>query len=165
MTRQQKQRIIEQKRVYLRHRHPTFNESEINSFAFYDKTDTTANGLTSCVCDYLKFAGWQAERINTMGVARANYKIDPHTGKRIGDAVGVTWTKGGSTPGSADISATIHGRSVKIEVKMKDRQSEAQKQYQQAIEAAGGQYWLIHNMTEFFQQYDFFITKIREQGY
>jgi hypothetical protein len=48
-----------------------------------------------------------------------------------GSVAGIQWTKGTSTAGSADISATIKGRSVKIEVKIgKDRQSEAQKKYQ-----------------------------------
>ncbi len=41
---------------------------------------------------------------------RKKYRTD-------GVAIGGQWTKGTGTPGSADISATIKGRSVKIEVK------------------------------------------------
>ena len=66
----------------------------------------------------------------------------------------LTWRKGGSTVGSADISATIKGRSVKIEVKIgKDRQSEAQKAYQREVEAAGGLYYIAHDFTSFVKWY------------
>ena len=53
----------------------------------------------------------------------------------------VEWQKGTGTKGSADISATIQGRSVKIEVKIKDKQSIDQIKYQNDIENAGGHYY------------------------
>ena len=64
----------------------------------------TANGLTKAICDWINLHGYQAERINTMGTAREKKT----TGGKV---IGVTWTKGTSTAGSADISATIKGRS------------------------------------------------------
>ncbi|MCQ2271156.1 MAG: hypothetical protein MJZ52_08050, partial [Bacteroidales bacterium] len=89
--------------------------------------------------DYIRLQGGQAERINTTGIPQ-------DTRQQVTDVLGrtrtigsVTWRTGGGTRGSADISATIRGRSVKIEVKIgRDHQSEAQRQYQAAIEAAGG---------------------------
>jgi hypothetical protein len=58
------------------------------------------------------------------------------------------------TPGSADIAATINGRSVKIEVKHgKDRQSEAQRRYQEAIERAGGLYVIATSFEQFYNWY------------
>jgi hypothetical protein len=75
-----------------------------------------------------------------------------------GKVIGVTWTKGTSTAGSADISATIKGRSVKIEVKIgKDRQSEAQKRYQENIEKAGGTYIIAKDFDSFVEWYNQFI--------
>ncbi len=69
-----------------------------------------------------------------------------------------SWTKGTSTAGSADISATIKGRSVKIEVKIgKDRQSEAQKRYQEMIERAGGIYIIAKDFDSFVEWYENFI--------
>lgn len=66
----------------------------------------------------------------------------------------IEWRPSGSTKGSADISATIGGRSVKIEVKIgKDRQSEAQRRYQAAIEQAGGLYYIARDFTEFHSWY------------
>ena len=116
--------------------------------------DDTANGLTKCIVDYIRLQGGQAERINTTGIPQ-------DTRQQVTDILGrtrtigsVTWRTGGGTRGSADISATIQGRSAKIEVKIgKDRQSDAQRQYQAAIEAAGGLYYIAKNFTEFLSWY------------
>ena len=113
--------------------------------------DSTANGLTKAICDYINYHGYQAERINTMGTAREKKTT-------AGKVIGVTWTKGTSTAGSADISATIKGRSVKIEVKIgKDRQSDAQKRYQENIEKAGGTYIIAKDFDSFVEWYEKFI--------
>ena len=76
-----------------------------------------------------------------------------------GKVIGVTWTRGTSTAGSADISATIKGRSVKIEVKIgRDRQSDAQKRYQEMIERAGGTYYIARDFDEFVEFYHDFVN-------
>lgn len=116
--------------------------------------DDTANGCTRCIIDYLHYKGWQAERINTTGIPiDSRRQVTDITGRTrtIGS---LTWRPSGSTIGSADISATINGRSVKIEVKIgKDRQSAAQRQYQAAIEQAGGLYYIARNFTTFVAWY------------
>jgi hypothetical protein len=105
--------------------------------------------------------GGQAERISSQGQYREGAKIQvgsgmmAHTKQLPGK-----WTPGQSTKGTADISATIRGRSVKIEIKQKDKQSEAQKQYQQAIENAGGVYIIVRNFDDFVIWYNDFISKI-----
>ena len=116
-------------------------------------SDKTANGLTKCIIEFLTLEGWQAERINTMGRTIDNRK-------QITDVLGQTKTIGSTTyipttgtKGSADISATIKGFSIKIEVKIKDQQSENQKKYQESIERAGGQYWLVRSFDEFYKRY------------
>lgn len=116
--------------------------------------DDTANGLTRCIIDYLHYKGWQAERINTMGIPIDNRKQMTDITGRTRTIGSVQWRPSGSTVGSADISATIGGRSVKIEVKIgKDRQSAAQRQYQAAIEQAGGLYYIARNFTDFVAWY------------
>lgn len=125
--------------------------------------DDTANGLTRCIIDYIKLHGGQAERVNSMGVP-----ID--TRREVTDIIGhrrtigsVQWRPSGATIGSADISATIRGRSVKIEVKIgKDRQSEAQRQYQQAVEQAGGVYYIAKDFTSFVAWYQ--RTFVQKEG-
>jgi hypothetical protein len=116
--------------------------------------DKTANGLTKCILDFLNISGQFAERINTMG-----RMIDSR--KQVTDVIGRTKTIGTAkyipttgTKGSADISATINGRSVKIEVKInKDRQSQDQIQYQQRTEQAGGIYLIAKDFQGFYEWY------------
>ena len=128
--------------------HPNYPQDYIPKTMY---KDSTANGLTRAICDYINYNGYQAERINTMGTAREKKTT-------AGKVIGVTWTKGTSTAGSADISATIKGRSVKIEIKIgKDRQSEAQKRYQENIEKAGGTYIIAKDFDSFVEWYNKFI--------
>ena len=103
-------------------------------------TDKTANGLTKMIIDWINYNGGQAERINTTG----RYLV----GQR-------KWIKGTGTKGSADISATIQGKSVKIEVKIgKDKMSEDQHRYQEAIEKAGGIYYIAKDFDSFYEWYN-----------
>jgi valyl-tRNA synthetase len=127
---------------YLTLKHPTMPYITAS-----DWNDNSANALTKCIIHFLTYSGFQAERINTMGVYREGKKIQ--VGENTRQLKG-TYTPSTGTKGSADISATIRGRSVKIEVKYgKDRQSEVQKRYQESVEAAGGTYFIARNFDEF----------------
>ena len=128
--------------------------------AYIPKTewnDNSANGLTKCVIAWIQFMGGQAERISSQGQYREGAKIQvgsgimAHTKQLPGK-----WTPGQSTKGTADISAIIRGRSVKIEIKQKDKQSEAQKQYQASIERAGGVYIIVRDFDSFVEWYEKF---------
>lgn len=150
MNQQNKERLDALKLANDIERHPSFPEAYFVKKKWDDKT---ANGLTKAITSFIQFNGYQAERINTMGVARENKRTD-------GKVIGVTWTKGTSTAGSADISATIRGRSVKIEVKVgKDLQSDAQKRYQESIERAGGVYLIARDFDLFVEWFDEFVKK------
>lgn len=121
--------------------------------------DTTANGLTKCVIDYINFSGGQAERISNTGRYIDESRIVTDVlgnQKKIGTG---KYIKGTGTNGTADISATFKGKSIKIEIKMKDKQSEAQKEYQQAIERAGGIYFICHNFDEFLDKFNTFVNQ------
>jgi hypothetical protein len=118
-------------------------------------SDKTANGLTKAIITFLKLHGCQAERISNTGRYIDDTRI-------VTDVIGFQrkigsgkYIKGTGTNGTADISATIRGKSVKIEVKIgKDRQSEAQKKYQDDIERAGGLYWIAKDFTGFIEQFN-----------
>ena len=122
--------------------------------------ERSANGLTRCILDFLNLSGYQAERINTMGRMLDNRKT-------YTDVIGRTKTIGSTkyipttgTKGSADISATINGRSVKIEVKWKaDRQSADQKAYQEQVERAGGVYYIAKDFDSFYAWFNEFIKQ------
>jgi hypothetical protein len=121
-------------------------------------TDKTANGLTRCILDFLELCDYQVERINTMGRPIDNRKQVTDVLGRTKTIGSMTWGKSTATKGSADISATIEGLSVKIEVKIgKDRQSEYQKIYQANIEKAKGQYWIVKNFADFYEKYQNFL--------
>jgi len=118
-------------------------------------SDTTANGLTKCIIDFIEFMNGQAERINCMGrtIDQRKVKYDVLGRPRvIGEVKYIPTTM---TKGTADISATIRGRAVKIEVKAgKDRMSDAQRQYKQHIEDAGGIYFVARTFEQFYTWYN-----------
>ncbi len=116
-----------------------------------------ANGLTLAIVKFLLYSGHRATRIQSAGriikaPQRQESGISLQTAKYI---------PGTTRKGTADISATIKGRSVMIEIKVgKDRPSEYQLREQQLEIKAGGQYWFIHSFEEFLQQYDAFILTL-----
>jgi hypothetical protein len=154
MNRQNKERLTALERAHLQERYPSVPD---HALAMSKWSDTSANGLTKCVTAWIQLNGYQAERINTMGVYREAAKIKDLDG--ISRTVGKgKWTKSTSTAGSSDISATIKGRSVKIEIKYgRDIQSDAQKRYQESIERAGGIYLIVTDFDIFVTWYDNFI--------
>lgn len=127
------------------------------AFPPYFKQSSTTNGLTKCIIAYIRLNGWQAERINTTGRMLDNTKI-------VEDVCGIQrqigskkYIPGTGTKGSADISATISGKSVKIEIKnekTKDRQSEYQRSYQSVIDLSGGVYFIATNLEMFISWFD-----------
>lgn len=98
--------------------------------------DDKTNDLTKCVVAYTKAKGHFIERISSTG----RY----FRGK---------WIPTSGTKGTADLSAVINGRAVKIEIKCratKDRQSADQKKYQQQVEQAGATYIIVRDFKEYF---------------
>lgn len=130
-------------------KYPSVPEKYLTGFPH---KDNSANGLTKCIIFYVNSMGGFAERISTTG------RIIDNT-KTVTDVVGFRKTigskkyiKGTGVNGSADISATIRGRSVKIEVKYgKDRQSEAQKEYEKRTIQSGGIYYIARTFDDFIE--------------
>lgn len=140
---------------YLKRKYPNV---PVNRYALTKWDDKTANGMTRCIIAFLKFNGWQAERVSNMGRPvdqRRTVKDILGRERQIGS---MKWIPGSGTKGTADISATIKGRAVKIEVKIgADRQSEAQRVYQANVEQAGGVYVIAKNFDDFVLWYQEFI--------
>lgn len=122
-------------------------------------SDRDANSLTKCVIDLIQLMGHQAERVSSEGrVIGKKERVTDVIGRQkfIGSVRRIYST---STNGTADISATICGRSVKIEIKIgDDHQSEAQKRYQGQVEAAGGIYLIVGDFQSFFYWLNQFIV-------
>ncbi len=122
-------------------------------------SDRTANQLTQSIITWIRLNGYHAERVNVMGRPVDKTKVVSNTlgqKQRIGS---IDWIRSVSTKGSADIHCLINGRAVFIEVKMKDRQSEAQQQYQMTVERAGGIYWICRTFDEFIKKYGEIVGK------
>lgn len=126
---------------------------------FYAKKDfpkwKTANGLTKFICNFLLWQGWRATRINSTGRIVDGIEKQPS-----GTLLTVKkWIPGTTRKGTADISATIRGRSVMWEVKVgKDKPSPYQLLEAELERKAGGQYFFVHTPKEFFEQYDFVLN-------
>ena len=127
-----------------------------------DWKDNSANSLTKCVIAWITYMGGQAERISSQGQYREGKKIPVGTGSiAYTKQLPGKWTPGQSTKGTADISATIKGRSVKIEIKYgRDVQSDVQKQYQASVERAGGVYIIVRDFDSFVEWYEQFTLGI-----
>lgn len=106
--------------------------------------DRTANGLTRCILDFVKFSGGFATRIQSQGQYR------PGVVGRKG-----TYTYGTTRKGTADIHAIINGFHLSIEVKVgKDRMSDAQRQMQADIQKAGGHYYVARTFQDFYDWFN-----------
>lgn len=105
--------------------------------------DDKTNDLTKCVIAYTRLRGHFIERVGS-------------TGRFINGK----WIKGTGTRGTADLSAVINGRAVKIEIKCaatKDRQSEDQKRYQKSVESAGAVYLIVGVFEDYKKWLDDFL--------
>lgn len=135
-----KQLLKELKLEWLRTNHKDFFEAS-GGYAMQIKPykDTTANALTNAIEDFIKHIGGYANRITTTGTMR---KINGR----------MTWTKGNSNKGAADIRILFNGKSVDVEVKIgKDQMSEAQYKEKERVERAGGLYFVARSFPDFLQ--------------
>jgi len=100
-----------------------------------------ANGLTQAIVKFLLWNGHRATRISSSGrMIKGKY------------------IPGATRRGASDISATIFGKSVQLEIKIgADKPSEYQLREQELERKAGGVYEFIHNFDQFLTWYDNFI--------
>lgn len=129
---------------------PDHARSLPNYFGQSSKT----NGLTRLILCAIRLKGWQAERISSSGRYVDNSEVVTDCigrQKKIGSG---KYIRGTTQAGTADISANIDGRSVKIEVKnaaTKDRMSDKQKDYKRRIELTGGVYYVATDIESFLE--------------
>lgn len=138
-----------------REQHPTI---DIKYYAKRKYTDKTANGLTRCIIDLTQFMGYQAERVSSEGriIGKKELITDCVGRQKVIGSVKRVYSN--TTNGTADIAATICGRSVKIEVKIgADQQSEAQRKYQETVEVAGGIYLIVKDFSSYFNWLNQFV--------
>lgn len=110
-----------------------------------------ANGLTQAIVKFLMWSGHRATRISSSGRVIKAPQRQP-SGVSLMTA---KYIPGATRRGAADVSSTIHGRSVMWEVKIgRDRPSADQLREQELERAAGGEYFFVHSFDEFILFYE-----------
>lgn len=101
---------------------------------------STANGLTQAIVKYLNLKGHFASRTSSAGRYIESQK---------------KWIPGTTRKGYPDITSTINGRAVFIEVKVgRDKMSDVQHRVRKEIEASGGLYHIARDFDEFVNWYE-----------
>lgn len=127
-------------------------------------SDKNTSELTKAVTDFLKLEGHFCERTGNEGRVIDNRKevtdVLGHT-RIIGSAKRV---HGSGMRGTSDLKAVINGQFVAVEIKCaatSDRQSQAQKQYQQSVESSGGLYVIARTFEGFLNWYKLTIREVQ----
>ena len=138
-------RYARQHALYCREKYPiAFEASGGMTMKVNFPCVTKANGLTLAIENYLLWCGYRCTRINVHGRVINGKHIFSSTRK-----------------GSADLSSTIKGRSVMWEIKIgKDKPSEHQLKEQRLERAAGGEYFFVKTIHEFFSILDEYLVSL-----
>lgn len=132
--------------------HPVMAKSHPDAITPYNYHQKDTNGLTRCIIDAINFTGGFAVRVNNGGTFRKGKKIPRECGGYV-VTPGVYTFNG--TRGVADIDATWQGMKVAIEVKFgKDRLSDDQINYKEAIIKGGGYYIVAKEFEEFWRDFE-----------
>ena len=116
---------------------------------------TTGNGLNRFALMFLKYMGHRATRVNVAG------RLVEKSTKTESGAVFMdkTWLSSSTRKGSADVSATINGRSCMFEGKAgKDKPRPEQLREQELERKAGGIYEFFNSAEQFLEIYDKIIS-------
>jgi hypothetical protein len=122
-----------------------------------------SGGLSKFCENYCNWSGHFLERTNTMGVPiqKKIPKFDIFQQKLIHFDGGIEWRKGSGIKGSSDLKGHINNPQYKfpipiyIEIKIKDKQSDYQKEYEKMVTKTGALYAIVHNPEEFFVFIDY----------
>jgi len=107
---------------------------------------------------FLNVSGHRAFIVENRGFRKDNTQLVTDVigrTKRIGS---IEFVSSGMRRGIEDISATINGKTVAIELKRiykkgKDRQSKDQIQEQKRVENSGGIYLIVNSFQDFYEKY------------
>lgn len=124
----------------IRAKYPNLPDEAVASANY---SDSTANGLTKCIVAYIGFIGGWATRVNSTGQMR-----DRGTEVRAK----MVWMPGTTKRGTADIMGVLNGKALSIEVKIgKDRLSKHQREVSQAVQTAGGLYYVSRDFQSTYE--------------
>lgn len=117
--------------------------------------DNTAFRLAKCMLAFLRIKGNQAESVNSTARIVGMRKSFTVVFGRRGTIGYYKWGYGAGMIGMEDMSRTINGRSVKVEIRVgRDRQSESKRIYQAEVERSGGIYFIARTFAGFLDWYN-----------
>ena len=149
-----KQDIFEMRRANRIAKYPASIENYESRWAALDKysAPSSAAAMERIVVEFLNLSGHQAQNVQTKGTFREGESYKTLGGTIKGKN---TFTKSGSTLGAADLASSIYGISVHWEVKFspRDTQSAHQKNFETNVVNAGGFYFVIRNVDDFYEKY------------
>lgn len=126
----------------------------------YEYNEKSSNGLTKAILDFVNLSGFLAERTGTEGRVIDNRKTYTDVLGRQKTIGAVKRIKTSGMVGSSDLKLYINGKIVAVEIKVgRDRQSQAQKEYQERMEKAGGIYLIIRDFDSFYNWFQEFIKE------
>lgn len=126
----------------------------------YEYNEKSANGLTKAILDFVNLSGFLAERTGTEGRVIDNRKTYTDVLGRQKTIGTVKRIKTSGLVGSSDLKLYINGKIVAVEIKVgRDRQSQAQKEYQERMEKAGGIYLIIRDFDSFYNWFKEFVKE------
>ncbi len=130
--------------------HPAMASNYFNH-VLKPKPAKTAAQMESRICEYIEAMGGIATII--YGGARQQVKktqVRDVMGNRnsITDVVNI---RSKVVKGHSDIVASIEGKTLYIEVKMKDRQSPEQKAFEKYVTERGSRYIVVHSVDELIE--------------
>lgn len=145
-----RQRYNEAHRVYTQRKHPVFYADGHYAPPTWPKV-TTSNGLTRAIINFIIWSGGNADRCSTVGrLVDKTVKVEGGRTMQVKRMI-----TSSNRRGSADVTSTIRGRSVKWEIKIgNDRPSKEQLGEQAREEYAGGGYIFVKTFEEFLYEYD-----------
>lgn len=107
--------------------------------------------MQNAIVNYLNWTGNYGNRINVEG-RLINKSTTTVSGAIFEDKKRI---KSSTKKGTADIDCLINKKPVKLEVKIgKDYQKEHQKKEEDRIKKAGGYYFIVKTMDDFYKIYD-----------
>lgn len=128
---------------------------------YYDVA--TSGGLTNTIINFATWEGHYGNRINVMG-RKIGGIVKTESGATFDDT---RWIKSSTKKGTEDIDMILFTRPTKIEIKIgPDTQKHKQREQQRKIERAGGRYFIIKTIEEWYALYDRLASEVRgeQQG-
>jgi hypothetical protein len=136
-------------------------------------SDSTTNGLTRCIKDFLTYLGHYVIRTNRQGQARVERVLlggsqsNIH-GKNVKSYGKVTFTKNSEEKAFTDLQASLWGKFVSIEVKCaatkdKFKKGSAQDENKTLVEKSGGIHIIAISMDQFYDIYFSQLIKLKNE--